>query len=164
MDLLNKKTEKGFLMIDTLVGLFVATLLATIFTTGMLRAVQISSAHTKDLHAELLAIELVEIARDIEQTATTYPFTACTVACHPITTGSPMVWELVPHSENLSGFTRQLTVSEIHRNPTTNEIESTGNLDPNTFKLTVTVTWETIGGTTKSIVLESYAYDFYEQW
>lgn len=162
MATLNNIKEKGFLMIDALVGLAVATILSSAFIGGTTSAVRVSEEHMKKLQAELLLVELIEVVRDIEYRATADPFTQCENACHPVVYGG--VWVLEEYPETVfDRFTRAIQVEPVLRDATTQEPDTSGILDPNSFKVTATVSWQS-SGALKNISLETYVYDLYERW
>ena len=59
--------NKGFGRIEALVGITIAALLLTTFTTLIWQTIKINTANTKDLKATMYLQELIEIAKDLEQ-------------------------------------------------------------------------------------------------
>lgn len=60
-------------------------------------------------------------------------------------TGSPWKWQLVLGTENLNGFTKKAVFENVMRDGTHNIVESGGTDDPDTKKVTVTVSWQERG-------------------
>lgn len=52
-------------------------------------------------------------------------------------------WSLLPGSENINGFTRKLTISDVFRDSVGNIVASGGTLDPSTKKIQSLVSWST---------------------
>ena len=74
---------------------------------------------------------------------------------YPQATGSPSKWQLVQGTENIDGFTRKVVFKDVMRDSNSNIVESGGTNDPNTKKVTVTVSWEERGRDHK---LEIFTY------
>jgi len=74
---------------------------------------------------------------------------------YPQATGSPSKWQLVQGTENIDGFTRKVVFEDVMRDSNSNIVESGGTNDPNTKKVTVTVSWEERGRDHK---LEIFTY------
>lgn len=162
MATLSNTKEQGFLMIDALVGLAVATMLSAAFISATASAVKISGEHAKKLQAELLLVELVEVLRDIEYRAVADPFTNCSSACHPVIQGGE--WVLEEHAETVFGrFARSVAVEPVLRDAVSHELDPGGVLDPNSFKAIATVSWQS-SGVSKNITLETFIYDLHENW
>ena len=74
---------------------------------------------------------------------------------YPQATGSPSKWQLVQGTENIDGFTRKVVFEDVMRDSNSNIVESGGTYNPNTKKVTVTVSWEERGRDHK---LEIFTY------
>jgi len=74
---------------------------------------------------------------------------------YPQATGSPSKWQLVQGTENIDGFTRKVVFEDVMRDSNSNIVESGGTNDPNTKKVTVTVSLEERGRDHK---LEIFTY------
>jgi len=74
---------------------------------------------------------------------------------YPQATGSPSKWQLVQGTENIDGFTRKVVFEDVMRDSNSNIVESGGTNDPNTKKVTVTVSWEERG---RDLKLEIFTY------
>jgi len=60
---------------------------------------------------------------------------------------TPPRWQLLFDKETIGIFTREIVIEPVERDTTDNIVESGGTLDPQTKKVTVTVSWEERGGT-----------------
>lgn len=58
------------------------------------------------------------------------------------TTDIPPKWTLVLGQETIDNFKRKVIFNEVQRDASDNIVESGGSNDPNTRKVTVTVSWE----------------------
>lgn len=74
---------------------------------------------------------------------------------HPIQAPSLFQWTFADGAETIDNFTRQVTVSDVYRDGAFNIISGTGTLDPNTKKITATVSWND-NGQAKQISLTDY--------
>ena len=70
-------------------------------------------------------------------------------------TGSPLKWSLAAGSEDLNGFTRQVVVNNVSRDGQFNIVSSGGTPDPDTKKITSTVSWS-YKGQAYSAILSVY--------
>jgi len=138
--------NKGFSIIEAIVGITLAALLLVAFTSLITQTIKINQANMSKLKATMYLQELIEIAKDMEQSATpTIIFNTgyfCDT-CHPEVDNSvsPPKWELFPGTEPLENnlFTRWIT------------IEDTGNDD---IKMaTAKISWKDTTST-----LETYLY------
>lgn len=50
-------------------------------------------------------------------------------------------WSFSGNQNTINNFTRQVVVSDVRRDASSNIVESGGSLDPDTKKITVTVSW-----------------------
>jgi len=156
--------NKGFSIIEAIVGITLAALLLVAFTALISQTIKINHANTSGLKATMYLQELIEIAKDLEQSATPTIFFATGVPspcinCHPEIIGG--IWNLVSGPEPLEGFaTRTMTISPVSRNPVTNEIETTYDFthDSTSTKMaTATITWYD-GSQSHTSKLETYLY------
>jgi type II secretory pathway pseudopilin PulG len=153
---LNNKRTQGFLMVDVMIGLFVASVIATAFLSSVVYAVQYSIEHNRKLQAEFLAVEMLEVARELE-TSDWSTLTACDNPCHPDPSGG--VWLLNSGTENIGPFTRSLSIEAVARSA--GAIDPAGTNDPNTKKVVATVTWP-VRENERELELEIYVYKFFE--
>jgi type II secretory pathway pseudopilin PulG len=155
----SKKTADGFLLVDVLIGLFIASILTTAFIASVVSAVRYAGIQAKAVQAELLAIELLEVARELETSDWSQLSTGSCAdpdsPCHP--TISSGAWELVDGAETVGAFTRSLSIDSVERDATFAIAES-GTLDLNTKKITADVTWNAYGSP-HSLTLQTYVYD-----
>lgn len=155
----NNRQEDGFLLIDVLVGLFIATIITTAFIGSVVGAIRYASLQAKAVQAELLAIELLEVARELEISNWAELTTgACSVTgstCHPSVVSGD--WQLESGEESIGGFTRSLSIEAVERDASF-AITGTGTIDPGTWKVVASVVWNTYGSP-HTLVLESYVYD-----
>ena len=76
-------------------------------------------------------------------------------------TGSPWQWQLIQGTETVNGFTKKAIFENVMRDGTDNIVESGGADDPNTKKVTATVSWEE-RGRSHSIELITYLTNWRE--
>ena len=163
MALSNKHSrEQGFLLIDVLIGLFVASIITAAFLGSVVAAVRYASMQTKAVQAELLAIEMVEVARELEKsTAGWNELTSgvCDTACHPDIEGGE--WTLVHNATTTQiGFTRSMTIKPVHRvGAIITESENDDDIDHSTKYVEATVSWQAYGET-RYLPLQTYVYEY----
>ena len=69
--------------------------------------------------------------------------------------GTPATWQLIQGTETVNGFTRKVVFEDVMRNLDDDIVDSGGVNDPNTKKVTVTISWEERGNS-RQIELLSY--------
>ena len=69
--------------------------------------------------------------------------------------GTPATWQLIQGTETVNGFTRKVIFEDVMRNLNDDIVESGGVSDPNTKKVTATISWEERGNS-RQIELLSY--------
>lgn len=131
------------------IGLFAINQL--IFTTYSTNSLGISYQQAL-LYAQE-GLEVVRILKNESWQTNIAPLTAGTTY-YPVLTGS--VWSLALISPGLldNVFSRSLVVQDVYRDTDSN-IASSGTLDPDAKKITVTVQWQD-SGRTKQIVIPAY--------
>ena len=67
------------------------------------------------------------------------------VAYHAQKSASPVVWQMILGAETINGFSRNATLASVARDGSSNIVLSGGVVDPNTKKVTVTVSWSERG-------------------
>jgi len=141
--------NKGFSIVEALVGITIAALLILVFTSLIAQSIKINQANMKGVKATMYLQELIEIAKDLEQSATSTIFApggySCDV-CHPIVI-APGVWDLT----NIPGGPETLE-DTFHRSIT---IGNTG--DDNVKMATATISWYD-GFQNQTSTLETYLY------
>jgi len=144
--------NKGFSIIEALVGITLAALLLVAFTSLITQTIKINQANMSKLKAMMYLQELIEVAKDLEQSATTTIFgppNDCNTsnACHPEADNSvsPPEWNLVLDEQKLENdtFTRSITISAT--------------VDANVKMATATISWHD-GFKYNTSTLETYLY------
>lgn len=142
-------------MVDVMIGLFVASVIATAFLSSVVYAVQYSIEHNRKLQAEFLAVEMLEVARELE-TSDWSALVACGT-CHPDPSGG--FWTLNSGTETIGPFTRSLSIENVSRSA--GAIDAAAGIDdPNTKKVVATVTWP-VRENSRELELEIYVYKFF---
>ena len=156
--------DKGFSIVEALVGITIAALLILTFTALITQTIKINEANMRGMKATMYLQEMIEIAKDLEQSATSTMFVSgwpwpCTTNCRPEAVGN--AWNLVAGPESLEGFaTRTMAISPVSRDPVTYEIETPynpANESTSTKMVTATITWYD-GFQNQTSTLESYLY------
>ena len=152
--------NKGFGLIGAMVGILISAVLLTAFMNLLNQAMKISRANASELKAKMYLQEMIEVAKDMEQSATSTIFyntgnpSPCT-NCHPIVNGT--AWAFDNDPEIIEGFTRSMTISPVLRDISGNLVLSIGTDDPGTKMATATISWYD-GFKNRSAALETYLY------
>lgn len=167
----NKKQSiifyKGFGIIEAVVGITLASIFLTAFATLTLQTIKLDRANISELKADMYLKELIEVAKDLEQSEdwsviTGYPCSySLNQPCHPEISGGK--WILVTGTESLDNnmYSRSLTIADVNRNQIAfpNEIVTSGGVsDPNTKKIIGEIRWN--DGSHSPMTLETYIYNY----
>lgn len=155
--------QSGFVIIEALIGVVLASILLTVFLALSVQAAKINRASQNTFQAELYLKELVEIAKDLEQSDwCELTVSACSSwECHPeISAGK---WRLIGGAESVGNnkFTRSIVISEVKRNQLVypNEIILAGGVsDTKTKKATAQISWA--DASHPAMALEIYLYNY----
>ena len=155
----------GFGLIEVVISMGIAGILLIAFSTLVAETAKISRENARELRGALYVRELVEVAKDLEQSdwgEITDPTCASPSVCHPEISGSS--WTLVAGQESFDDglYTRSLTIENVRRDqlafPNT-IVPSGGVMDPDTKKIVATLT-RTMPSGTKTTTLETYVYNY----
>jgi prepilin-type N-terminal cleavage/methylation domain-containing protein len=163
LSLINMKKDKGFGLIEIIISIALVTIFLLTFTTLTLEAIKISQTNTKELKATMCLQELIEIAKDLEQSnweEITNSNCYDPNVCHPEIQDNK--WILVPGEENLDGYQRSLSIEPVYRDQLSFPniiVSNNGVLDPDTKKIVTKISWDD-GFNPRSLILETYVYNF----
>lgn len=156
-----KKGENNFLQkgVSTLEILIVVTIIAFVLVNllgAASFALQISSLNKETTQANSLAQEVMEGVRNFRD-GTSWgigglgTLTSGVSYYLELTNDNPPRWQLVQGEEVLGKFNRTIVFSDVSRGVNDSIVESGGVNDPETKKLTVTISWRD-----KSIKISTY--------
>ena len=113
---LGKLNQQGFGLIEAVVGIIVALIIILSFTALITRAVTYSSINGKQLKATLYLQEMVEVAKDLEQSDWDSLNNCISVDCYPEISASS-TWILsMGRENNIEGiYDRWLTIEHVCR-------------------------------------------------
>lgn len=152
-----KDNKKGISIIEILVIIAIIGIALTSLLGLVTFSLRISTLIKENILANNLAQETMEALRNFRDGVTWnnndpanqydgLGVVATGVAYHPQkSTDNPPKWMLLLGQETIGIFTRKIVFEKVSRNPTTGNIELTynpANDDPNTKKVTVTVSWK----------------------
>lgn len=150
---------QGFGVVEVLV----VTAIITVALSGLLQteilAIRLLHAEEQQLEAIMLAQEGLEAVRSIRDESWTNKIAPLIDATsyYPIIENSKWILSTIAPAPINGMYTRTITFASVNRNAT-DDIAATGTPDPNTRKITVTITW----GGNKQIQLVSYITNFQE--
>ncbi len=141
-----KKEEAGFGLIEILVAVTIIGLsLSALAGLGNF-ALKIQNRLQKNTTASYLAAEAIEAIRAIkDENWAILSNLSADSPLHPVQSGSPAKWSLVSGSETINGLSRQVVLANVYRDSNDDIIGSIATLDPNTKKITATVSWSDQG-------------------
>lgn len=141
----------GFALIDALIGLSVASVLCTVFVSGVYQASVNTNIARDKLTASLSTLEIYEVAvsmaeDDYDDLVSDLSILSCdTSPCHFENNGSS--WSTHPNEETVDGrFQRSFRIYEVYRDSVSGDIIETGGiLDTETIGLDIEVNWTNHG-------------------
>jgi len=153
MNLKITKNQKGL----SLVEVIIATSIIVIFLTALIGAyslyLNLSLSNLQKVRATFLAvegIEAVKILRDTEWSSQIGPIVSGTDHYIDFTGGTWVATTSALMIDNF--FERVFVLSDVNRDASSDITESGGTLDPNTKKVTVTVSWNDKGATSTKVI------------
>ena len=161
----NDKPKNGFALIESVVGVLVASALMVSFVSLAIHSKKITRYNNASLKANLYLREMVEAAKDLEVSNWPELKISCGTVnpCHPsIVSGK---WVILSGQESLDSgqFDRYVVVSQVCRNQLgfPNEIQpcdGVNPVDPNTKNVKATVKW-TQGAEQREMNLEAMVFN-----
>ena len=134
--------QKGIGLIELLVAMAIIGLVVAALGGAGNFVLKINQQNKKSVAATFLAQEAMEAVRAVkEENWTLIADLTADAPYHPAKTGSPLKWSLIANAENISGFTRQITAGSVYRDANDDIVASGGALDPETKKITATISW-----------------------
>lgn len=152
--MINRRFQRGFSILEAIIAIAIFMLVATavigIFVVGM----QGSKQGVEYVAAAGLLQEGTEAVRSIRNR----DFSSLTAGTYGLDTSSGY-YELAGTSDAIGEFTRTITIEDVNRNPQFS-ITPGGSNDPNTKRITVNVTWETLTDKVQNIDHVFYIHNF----
>jgi len=163
--------SKGFAIIEVIISMLIASALITTFQALILGITKNNIANKNQLQATMYLKEAIEATKDISQSdipqSNWATLDTCGANCHPVIKDDvpgTYYWSLDVGSGPLldNKFARYLTISKVKRNAS-GAIDGNGTDDPNTRKVTATLTWRDGGNPNTiphTISTEALLYNF----
>lgn len=153
---LKVKNKSGFGLIEILVAVSIIGLSFAALTGLGNFALKIQNRLQKNMAASYLAAEAIEAVRAIkDENWTLISGLGIGSPLHPDQSGSPAKWSLASGNEVANGFTRQIILANVYRDSNDDIVASAGTLDPDTKKITATVSWSD-QGESQQVSLSTY--------
>jgi prepilin-type N-terminal cleavage/methylation domain-containing protein len=145
----SSQKNRGFGLIEVIVSLSIAAVLAISFFTLLIYSKSLSRHNLDVLKAELYLTEVAEQVRDIEHTSwSTLNTNSCEspAVCH--IEESSGFWDILSGEEQIdSSFKRKIYIEEVYRDQLSYTIvDSGGALDVSTKKVVIEVAWTNVKG------------------
>lgn len=145
--------KKGFSVVEVLL----ATGLFIIFATGMvvvvLRGLENNRLAGEQTIANQYAAEGLESVRSIKNQAYSYLQNSTGSG---VIRGVGNLWAFSGTNNTFDKYTRVIAIADVFRDASGNIVASGGTLDPDTKKITATVSWNFNSGRADSVILTSY--------
>lgn len=165
MKIFSKKTDismpkkKGFMTLEVMIGATLITLSILASMSVAQKSIMVARQALHNSQAGFLleeGAEAVRILRDNNWTNISGLSTGTTY--YPLFAGNTWTLSTTPNTVDI--FTRTVTISNVNRDDTTDDISAVGTNDPRTKLVVVTVSWVE-GGATLSKTLSFYIIDVF---
>jgi hypothetical protein len=147
--------SKGFSVVE----IILATALFLIFSGGsiavILQGFDANRTGTEKIVANQYATEGIEAVRSIRNQAYTKLVATASTGVFQVPAGTG-VWTFSGVSNTFGKYTRVITISTVNRDASGNIVASGGSQDPNTMKVTATVSWNITSARTGSVQQSTY--------
>ena len=154
------KKNLGFGIVEVIVAMSIFIIIAVTAVTTIIGSFSTNRLGDEETKATLIAQEGLEAARSIKNQGWANPFlgTLCTSGCGVSISGG--VWSWLGSSNTSGNFTRIITVANVQRNGGSDIVTSGGTDDPDTKKVTSTVTWNFTPARNNTVSLATYLTNF----
>ena len=156
--------KKGVSIIEILVVIAIISI-ALVSLLGLAAFSLKTSTSIKETNqANFLAQEAIEAVRSFRD-GTTWDADGLGnlttgIAYHPDkSSDTPPKWQLIQGDETVNGFTRKVNFENVQRDGNDNIIDSGGTDDPNTKKVTITISWKDKIVELITYLISSYGYN-----
>ena len=144
----NKKYEfkKGISVVEILIAVFVISVSLSVLLGMTAFSIKNSTSIKETVRANALAQEEMEAVRNFRD-GTKWAINGLgvlnldTIYHLATTTDNPTEWSFVSGEETINGFGRKVVLSRVYRDDNDNISQTGTEEDPNTKKVTVTVSW-----------------------
>ena len=139
--------NKGVSIIEILVVVVIINIVLVVFLGLANFSLKISTSIKETDQANFLAQGAIEAVRNFRD-GTIWDTDGLgnlttEIAYYPEKSGdTPPKWQLIQGEETVDGFTRKVNFENVQRDGKDNIVDSGGITDPNTKKVTVTVSWK----------------------
>jgi Tfp pilus assembly protein PilV len=154
-----KIKQSGFMMVEVVVVVSIITVSVLAFMAVAQKSIYLARQSTHTAQAGFLLEEGAEAVRILRDNAWSN-ISGLTVGTNYYPTFSGNSWTLSTTPNTVGIFTRTVTVANVNRDNSTQDISSTGSDDPSTKLVVVTVSWLE-GGTTVVKTLSFYVMDIF---
>lgn len=142
-----KDNKKGISIIEILIVIAIIAIALSSLLGLIAFSLRISNLTKETAQANNLAQETVEAVRNFRDgtgwDTDGLGVLATSTAYHPDKSGDvPPKWQLILGEETVDYFARKVIFDEVHRDANDNIVETGGTLDPNTRKITTTISWK----------------------
>ncbi|MEI6221578.1 MAG: hypothetical protein WCP97_02325 [bacterium] len=147
----HRQFERGSSLMEVIIAIVLFSLVALYLFTLMLDSYRTNFEVLQDGKALTIADEGYEAILSIRDRNWSG---VASNGVYGLMTGVPGYWSLVPGSNVLDEFTRAITIEDAYRDGT-GKLVISGTPDPNTKKVTTTVSWSS-GTRTRNVVIDNY--------
>lgn len=134
--------QKGELLVEALIAMALSAILLPALLTGLFTSVQGKAQQGQRIAAIALMKEGEEVVRSVRENG--WSSIPAAGVYHPAISGNGWTLTNLPSgSEQINGFTRTITISDVYRDANGVIVSSGGSLDTSTKKIDIAVTWGT---------------------
>ena len=140
------RAKLGFGLVEVLVVAVIVGLVITGLVTLANFSLSVSVRLKNNVIATDLATEAIEATKAVRnENWNNISVLTLGSPYHPIKAGTPLNWTLANDSEVINNFSRQIVASAVNRDNDDDIVASGGTLDPDTKKITATISWNERG-------------------
>jgi Tfp pilus assembly protein PilV len=155
----NNNKQSGVLLIEVLIVAAILTVTAVSITLVAQKSITVSRQSLHMTQANFLLEEGAEVVR-IQRDNAWANISGLTAGTNYYPTFSSGSWSLSTTPNTVEDFTRKITVANVNRDNTTDDISGSGTNDTGTRLVTVTVSWLE-GAATVTKTLSFYILDIF---
>lgn len=151
----NKKLYSGLSVVEAMLAIMIFALLALSGVGTVINSFTVNRRGEEETQASIMAQEGLDAVRSIKNKG----WSSVTTGAHGLATTGDQ-WSFNGVSDVNGRFTRVVNISAVNRDASGNIISTGGTVDPDTMKVTSTVSWDFFTGKNESVSLTSYVTNF----
>jgi len=147
--------KKGFGMVEAVISVAIATALILVLSGVNLTYVRLAYGQSNKIEATFLAEESLEAVRFLRDENWTLNILPLVVGTNYYPVFNANAWQLGSTPTTFGIFDRKIVLGAVYRGVNGDIVSSGGTLDPNTYLVTSSVSWQE-KGTTRTEIIATY--------